>query len=68
MCAYLSNNTASCLQREGWVSTYLSKKKRVGKRHTDKYGLFFNDCQPFPVRKDKRAECDSAYFTGELNC
>lgn len=26
MCAYLSNNTGSCLQRGGWVSAYLSKK------------------------------------------
>lgn len=59
MCAYLSNNTASCLQREGWVSAYLSKEKGVGKRHTDKYGLFFNDCHSVPVRKDKRAERDS---------
>lgn len=43
MCAYLSNNTPSCLRREGWVRAYFSKKEGVEEKHVHKYGLFFND-------------------------
>lgn len=62
MCAYLSNNTASCLQREGWGSAYLSKKGWRKSTLTNMAYFLMTSTHFFPLKRTRGGNVTLSVF------